>query len=144
MGRRATFAGQPILEPIAVGGFVLSFAFDLAGMATASASPSMLSQLAYYTMIVSIVGALAASLPDLVDFLAPPSDVKPTALAETEISVLAIALFILNAWLRHTAPYDLHFPMVLSLVAVILLLGSGWLGEKMAASALAGHRHLGT
>lgn len=141
MGTRTTFAGHPILEPIAVGGFVLSFAFDLAGLATASASPSLLSQLAYYTMIGSILGALAAAMPGLVDLFASHSGVEQ---AETEISLLVIAIYILNAWLRHSDPHDLSFPMVLSMVAMVLLLVSGWLEEKMAGSTFAGHRHMGT
>ena len=144
MGRRATFAGHPILEPIAVGGFVLSFAFDLAGMVTASATPSVLSQAAYYTMIFSIVGALAASMPGLVHLFAPPADVGRTAAADVEISLSVVGIYILNAWLRHLDPHDQHFPMVLSLVGVILLLVSGWLVEKMAASTFAGHRHVET
>jgi uncharacterized membrane protein len=144
MGTRTSFAGHPILEPIALGGFVLSFAFDLVGLATGAASPSMLSQLAYYTMIGSIVGALAAAVPGLAGLFAPPSDVEQTAIADTEITLLVVAIYAVNVWLRHSDPHNLHIPMVLSLAAMVLLLVSGWLGEKMAASTMAGHGHAGT
>jgi uncharacterized membrane protein len=141
MGTRTSFAGHPILEPIAVGGFVLSFAFDLTALATGSYSPSMLSQLAYYTMIVSIIAALAAAVPGLVDLVAPPSDVEQEELADTEITLLALTIYAVSAWMRHNDPHALHVPMVLSLAGMVLLLVSGWLREKVAASAMARHGH---
>ena len=144
MGTRTSFAGHPILEPIAVGGFVLSFAFDLTSLAIASASPSMLSELAYYTMIASIGAALAAALPGLVDLVAPSSDVEPEELADTKITLVAVGIYVVNAWMRHSDPQALHLPMVLSLAAMVLLLVSGWLREKIAGSTLARYGHAGT
>jgi uncharacterized membrane protein len=121
-----------MLGPVAVGGFVISFALDLVGMVSANAT--LLHQVAYYTMIAAILAALAAALPGLADLVAQPPDshFNKSGLADTEINVALIALYVANAWMRHDAPYDLHFPILLSLLAMILLLASGWLGEKMA------------
>ena len=80
----ASIGGHPIhpmLVPIAIGGFVLSFAFDLVCLASGSTSPNLWNQLAYYTMIGGILGALAAAVPGLVDLLSlPPGPIKKTAL----------------------------------------------------------------
>ena len=139
MRTRTSFAGHPILEPIAIGGFVLSFAFDLAGLATGSAN---LSHLAYYTMIGSILAALAAAVPGLVDLVAPPSDVEQEEVADTEITLIAVAIYVVSAWMRHSDPHALPVPMLLSLAAMVLLLVSGWLREKVAASTMAAHAHV--
>ena len=58
----ASIAGHPIhpmLVPVAIGGFVISFAFDLACIATNTPTPNVFNQVAYYTMLAGIVGALA-------------------------------------------------------------------------------------
>ena len=135
MGTTASAIYNPIptmLGPVAVGGFVISFALDLVGLV--SANSSVLHQVAYYTMIVAILAGLAAALPGLADLVAQPLDshFNRSGVADTEINVAVIALFVANAWMRHDAPQDLHFPIFLSLLTVILLLASGWLGEKMA------------
>ena len=131
----ASIAGHPIhpmLVPIAIGGFILSFAFDLACWASGAASPNLWNQLAYYTMIGGILGALAAAVPGLVDLLSlPAGPIKTIAITHMAINLTVVAIYIVNAWMRHGAPQDLKIPMILSLVTIGLLLVSGWLGGKM-------------
>lgn len=135
----ASIGGHPIhpmLVPIAIGGFVLSFAFDLVCLASGSTSPNLWNQLAYYTMIGGILGALAAAVPGLVDLLSLPSgSIKKTALTHMAINLTVVVIYIVNAWIRHGAPNDLNLPMFLSLTTVGLLLISGWLGGKMVFEA---------
>ena len=133
----ASIAGHPIhpmLVPIAIGGFVLSLVADLICVVTGNAQPW--NQLAYYTMIGGIVGALLAALPGLVDLLSLPAGaVKKTAVTHMVINLTVVGLYIGNAWLRHGNPQDLKVPMTLSFIAVLLLLVSGWLGGKMVFEA---------
>lgn len=133
----ASIAGHPIhpmLVPIAIGGFVLSLVADLICVVTGNAQPW--NQLAYYTMIGGIVGALLAALPGLVDLLSLPAGaVKKTAVTHMVINLTVVGLYICNAWLRHGNPQDLKVPMTLSFIAVLLLLVSGWLGGKMVFEA---------
>ena len=135
----ASIAGHPIhpmLVPIAIGGFLLSFAFDLICLASGSATPNLWNQLAYYTMIGGILGALAAALPGLVDLLSLPSGpIKKTAVTHMGINLTVVVIYIVNAWMRHGTPQDLKLPMFLSLVTIGLLLVSGWLGGKMVYEA---------
>jgi uncharacterized membrane protein len=132
----ASIAGHPIhpmLVPIAIGGFVLSFAADLIGLATGAAEPW--STLAYYTMIGGILAALAAAVPGLIDLLSLPAGIKSTGVTHMAINLSVVALYACNAWMRHNDPQALKVPMILSAVAVLLLMVSGWLGGKMVYEA---------
>lgn len=129
----ASIAGHPVhpmLVPIAIGGFVISFAADLICMVTGNATPW--NMLAYYTMIGGILGALAAAVPGFIDFLSlPAGPVKSTGLAHMGINLTVVVIYIVNAWLRHGDPQNLKLPMILSVVTVLMLLVSGWLGGKL-------------
>ncbi len=129
----ASIAGHPIhpmLVPIAIGGFILSFIADVICLATGATDPW--NALAYYTMIGGIVGALAAALPGLVDLLSLPAGaMRRTGVAHMSINLTVVALYVVNAWLRHADPAALNLPMLMSLVAIGLLLVSGWLGGKL-------------
>ena len=129
----ASIAGHPIhpmLVPIAIGGFVISFAADLIFLG--GGDPAVWRPLAYYTMLAGILGALAAAVPGLIDLLSlPPGAIKKTALTHMGVNLLVVAIYICNAWIRHGNPQDLKLPIILSAVTVLMLLFSGWLGGKL-------------
>src|SRR5512140_2576439 len=133
----ASIAGHPIhpmLVPIAIGCFIFSFASDLICFFTGAADPW--NMLAYYTMVGGILGALAAAVPGLIDLLSlPPGYTKSIAIKHMSINLLVVAIYVVNAWMRHGNPRDLKIPMILSLVTILLLLVSGWLGGKMVYEA---------
>jgi uncharacterized membrane protein len=133
----ASIAGHPIhpmLVPIAIGGFILSFAADLICLVTGSATPW--AQVALYTMVGGILGALAAAVPGLIDLVSlPPGPIKKTALTHMAINLTVVGLYAANAWLRFGNPQSLAVPVFLSLVALVLLVISGWLGGKMVYEA---------
>jgi len=133
----ASIAGHPIhpmLVPIAIGCFILSFAADLLCLATGSANPW--NMLAYYAMIGGILGALAAAVPGLVDLLSLPAGfTKSVAVKHMSLNLLVVAIYVCNAWMRHGNPASLKVPMTLSLVTILMLLVSGWLGGKMVFEA---------
>ena len=133
----ASIAGHPIhpmLVPIAIGCFIFSFASDLLCLATGDTQ--LFSTLAYYTMIGGILGALAAAVPGLIDLLSlPPGFTKGIAIKHMSINLLVVAIYVCNAWMRHGNPGSLKVPMILSLVTILLLLVSGWLGGKMVYEA---------
>lgn len=133
----ASIAGHPIhpmIVPIAIGCFVFSFASDIICLATGHADPW--NMLAYYTMIGGIIAALCAALPGLIDLLSLPAGyTRGVAIKHMSINLLVVVLWIVNAYLRHGNPQQLKLPMLLSLVAILLLLVSGWLGGKMVFEA---------
>lgn len=132
----ASIAGHPIhpmVVPIAIGGFLLSFIFDIVCIATGATDPW--ATVAYYTMIGGIVGALLAAVFGLVDLLSlPPGETKRVAYTHMGLNLFIVALFLCNAWFRHEEIYaNLTFWM--SLAGVLLLVVSGWLGGKMVYEA---------
>jgi uncharacterized membrane protein len=133
----ASVAGHPIhpmLVPIAIGCFVFSFASDIICLATGHPDPWNL--LAYYTMIGGVIGALCAAVPGLIDLLSLPAGyTRSIAIKHMSINLLVVAIYIVNVCLRHNEPQALKLPMILSLVTVLLLLVSGWLGGKMVFEA---------
>jgi uncharacterized membrane protein len=131
----ASIAGHPIhpmLVPIAIGGFVLSFVFDIVCWASGASSPNVWNQVSYYTMLGGIAGALLAAVPGLIDLLSlPPGPVKSTAIKHMALNLTIVAIYVFNAWKRHASPSDLGLPMLLSLITILALLVSGWLGGKL-------------
>lgn len=128
----ASIAGHPIhpmLVPIAIGCFVFSFVADL--LCLAGGNPNLWNPLAYYTMIGGILGALAAAVPGLIDLLSLPPAIKSIALTHMGINLAVVAIYIVNVFLRRSDPQQLMVPMCLSLVTVVMLLVSGWLGGKL-------------
>jgi uncharacterized membrane protein len=130
----ANIAGHPIhpmLVTIPIGLWVFSLVCDLVAMR--SADPATWNVVAHYALIGGIVGALAAAVPGLVDLLSlRDKAIKKTALVHMAINLTVVALYIVNAWLR--AGQDATAggtPFILSLIAVAMLVVSGWLGGKM-------------
>ena len=132
----ASISGHPIhpmLVPIAIGGFILSFVFDIVCLKTGNTA--VWAPVAYYTMIGGIVGALCAAIFGFVDMLSLSGYTKKVALTHMGINLLVVVMYIANAWMRHGNPDSLRTPMLLSLIAIVLLVISGWLGGKMVYEA---------
>jgi uncharacterized membrane protein len=129
----ANIAGHPIhpmLVTIPIGLWVFSFVSDLVTMR--SSAPETWHVVAYWTMVGGIVGALMAAIPGLIDLLSlSDTALKKTALTHMGINLTVVALYVVNAYLRHQAPQSLSVPFTLSLIAILMLLVSGWLGGKM-------------
>jgi len=88
-------------------------------------------------MIGGVVGALVAAVFGLVDLISLPSGtyVKHVALTHMGINLVVVALFACNAWMRHNEANPSGTPFILSIVGILLLVVSGWLGGKMVYEA---------
>lgn len=121
---------HPMIVPIAIGGFILSFVFDIVCLASGNMDPW--ATVAYVTMIGGIVGALLAAVFGFTDYLSlPDGRVKHTASMHMALNLTIVVLYIVNAWVRHGNPASLKGPFLLSLLGIILLGISGWLGGRM-------------
>jgi uncharacterized membrane protein len=78
-----------------------------------------------------IVGALLAALPGLVDLLSLPAGPRSTAIKHMAINLTVVALYVINFWMRLQSPGSPGKLVWLSLIALGLLVISGWLGGKM-------------
>jgi len=133
----ASIAGHPVhpmLVPIAIGGLILSFVFDIVCLATGHVDPW--STVAYYTMIGGIVGALFAAIFGFVDLLSLPAGyTKRIGIIHMSLNLTVVVLFIVNAWMRHENASPAGTPFMLSLIGIALLAVSGWLGGKLVFEA---------
>jgi uncharacterized membrane protein len=86
---------------------------------------------ALYTMAGGILAALIAALPGFVDlFTMKPSQVKRIGIWHMGINLLVTVLYVIDfLWRRHGGATT--GPILLSVVAVLLLAVSGWLGGEM-------------
>jgi uncharacterized membrane protein len=101
--------------------------FYLAGGAT-----EVWPGVALYTMIGGFIGALLAAVPGLIDFLAMQRGrVRRIAILHMSINLVLVLLYAINIWLRVSDPANLGLPIVMSLLSVLLLAVSGWLGAEM-------------
>ena len=82
-------------------------------------------------MAGGIIGALAAAVFGFIDLMSLPAEPRKTGLVHMSINLLVVVLYVTNFWLRMRSPDDPGALVWLSLVAILLLVVSGWLGGKM-------------
>lgn len=85
---------------------------------------------AYYTMAGGIVGALLAAIPGFIDLLSLPRGVKRIAITHMSINLAVVALYLINWWIRSRGA-ETATSLWLSVIAIIALAFSGWLGGRM-------------
>jgi uncharacterized membrane protein len=129
----ANIAGHPIhpmLVTIPIGLWIFSLVIDL--VALRSADPQTWEQVAFYALVGGVIGALAAAIPGLIDLLSlKDREIKQTALFHMGINLTVVVLYLINAWLRRGSEAAGGTPLALSIIAIALLVVSGWLGGKM-------------
>jgi uncharacterized membrane protein len=120
---------HPMLVPIPIGLWIFSFVCDLfhAGGASAQAWTTV----AFYTMAGGIIGALLAALPGLIDLLSLPEGPRATAIKHMALNLTIVALYVINFAMRWKEPANPGGLVWLSLISLVLLVISGWLGGKM-------------
>ncbi len=125
---------HPMLVPLPIGLWVFSFVCDI--VARFAADPASWTTVALYTLIGGIVGALLAAIFGLIDLLSlPHGPIRTTALTHMSINLTVVVLYVINAWVRLGTGSGGALPFILSLVAIVLLVISGWLGGKMVYTA---------
>jgi uncharacterized membrane protein len=133
MSAPASFKGHPlhpIIIPLPIGLWIFSIVSDFI-FKLGWGSP-VWSDIAFYTLAGGIIGALIAALPGFIDLtgLHNPKT-KSIAIWHMVINLLAVALYCVNFWLRmHRAPGD-NLPILLSVIGIIFIIISGWLGGEL-------------
>jgi len=93
--------------------------------------------IAFYTLLGGIIGAAVAAVPGLVDWLSiTDGEVKKIANWHARLNVIALLVFAASFYLRTTGGAALvsgsySIPVLLSVLGVILITISGWLGGEM-------------
>jgi uncharacterized membrane protein len=91
--------------------------------------------IAFFSILCGIVGALAAAIPGFIDYLAiRDPQAKRVAMIHMILNLIIVVLFIFNLGMRFSAPADPDqqlFATILSVVGVLLMAVSGWLGGSL-------------
>jgi uncharacterized membrane protein len=133
MSSPASFKGHPfhpIIVPLPIGLWIFSLVSDL--IFKFGYGGAVWNDVAFYTLAGGIVGALIAALPGFIDLsnLQNPKT-KTIAIWHMIINLGAVGLYCVNFWLRmHRAPGD-NLPIVLSVIGIVLIIISGWLGGEL-------------
>lgn len=110
---------HPLLIALPVGLWVASLLCDL--LYLGGAAPELWSRLALYTMVGGFVGALTAlTLPGFV--------------AHRNVTLVVIALYAVNIWLRLGDPH-LTMAIALSVTGVGVLAMSSWVDHAISGKA---------
>jgi uncharacterized membrane protein len=137
MKSKANIGGHPIhpmLIPFPLALWATSFAVDV--LFYFLRHPTLLV-IAKFMIAAGCLGAIAAAIPGIIDWLAIKNgDVKRVANWHARLNVAALVVFAISLLLR-TGSYSelvgrrLTLPFLLSLVGVILISISGWLGGEL-------------
>jgi uncharacterized membrane protein len=136
---RAIIAGpyghpfHPVLVTVPIGAWVSSLVLDIASMAQDNAALAEASQ---WLIAIGVIGALLAAVFGLLDLSTIPRGTKAfsTGVTHMSLNVLAVVLFAIDYWIRlkQTTQSVPTSGFILSLVGVVLIGASGWLGGKLA------------
>ncbi len=123
---------HPMLTVFPLGLWIFSFVCDI--VFRAGWGGLAWNDIAYYTMAGGIAGALLAAVPGFIDFLSIPASQQPLkkiGWAHMLLNLGVVVLFAIDLWWRTGVAPGSTGPFILSLVGVLGLLVSGWLGGAM-------------
>ena len=120
---------HPMLIPFPIALWIFSLVCDVIYMA--GLGDAIWQDMALYTMIGGLLGALAAAVPGYLDYHSiTDAAVKRVGFWHMVINLSIVVLFALNILLRLVGEAE-NIPIILSIVAVTLLGLSGWLGGEL-------------
>ena len=149
MKSKASIAGHPIhpmLIPFPLALWVTSFVVDI--LFYFLRHPTLLL-IAKFMIAAGCLGTVAAAIPGIIDWLSIKNgDVKKAANWHARLNITALVVFAISLFLRmgsysQLVGRKLTIPFLLSLVGVILITISGWLGGELVFRYGVGHTHDG-
>lgn len=132
MSTRASIAGHPIhpmLVTLPIGLWIFSMICDFGFIITGDPRWAVA---AYYTLGGGIAGALLAAVPGLVDLLGLHDPrAQRVGIYHMVLNLAIVAAQAANFWLRTGEEIAGALPRGISIVAVLALVASGWLGGHL-------------
>ena len=126
---------HPMLIPFPIALWIFSFVADLIYLWRGNAI--WRDWIAFYSLLAGIIGAAAAAVPGIIDWLTiKEPEVKKIADWHARLNVIALLIFAASFYLRTTSGARLigssyTVALLLSIVGLILITISGWLGGEM-------------
>jgi uncharacterized membrane protein len=128
---------HPMLVTIPIGTWIASLVFDIASQR--ASSPTVFATGSVWLIGIGIIGALLAAIFGLMDLLVIPRGTRAlaTALLHMVLNLGVVALFVVSFVLRVSRPNAMTGPVsaayiILTIVALGMLVPSGWLGGRLA------------
>jgi uncharacterized membrane protein len=138
MASPASIGGHPVhpmIVPFPIALWVFSLVADVIYLWRGN--PVWKDWIAFYALLAGIVGAAAAAVPGLIDWLSiKDKRVVKIANWHARLNVIALLIFAASFYLRTAngsswLSGNYTIPVVLSLLGVVLITISGWLGGEM-------------
>lgn len=120
---------HPMLIALPIGLWIFSLVSDI--IYRTEWGPSVWNDVAFYTLAGGIVTALIAAVPGFIDLLSLSGRPKVIGFWHMTFNLIAVAFFAISLWLRINYPPRAISPFVYSIVGVVLLGVSGWLGGEL-------------
>jgi uncharacterized membrane protein len=121
---------HPMLITLPIGLWVFSLVSDL--IFKLGYGGPVWNDVAFYSMAGGIVGALISAVPGLIDLLSiENAKSKSIGIWHMVINLLAVGLYCINFWLRLNRPAGDNLPIILSVIGIIFISVSGWLGGEL-------------
>jgi uncharacterized membrane protein len=126
---------HPMLIPFPIALWVFSFIADVIYLWRGN--PIWRDWIAFYTLLGGIIGAAVAAVPGLIDWLSiTDRAVVKIANWHARLNVIALVVFAISFYLRTTSGARMiggsyTIPVALSILGIILITISGWLGGEM-------------
>ena len=119
---------HPMLVVFPLGLWVAALVFDIIYAVTGQ--PTMRT-VAFWNVGAGVIGALLAAIPGVVDWLALTGRAARIGTYHMLLNLGAVAIFAVNWLVRTRVGADSPWPLVLSIVGVIGVAVSGWLGGEL-------------
>lgn len=138
MASPASISGHPIhpmIIPFPIALWVFSLVADVIYLWRGN--PVWREYIAFYTLLGGIIGAAVAAVPGLIDWLSlKDREVVKIANWHARLNVIALLIFAVSFYLRTSGGSEMvsgshTIPFGLSVLGVILITISGWLGGEM-------------
>jgi uncharacterized membrane protein len=138
MASPASIGGHPVhpmLIPFPIALWVFSLVADVVYLWRGN--PVWRDWVAFYALLGGIIGGVLAAVPGFIDWLSlKDREVVKVANWHARLNVIALLMFVASFYLRTTGGAGLvggsyTIPFALSVVGVVLITISGWLGGEL-------------
>jgi uncharacterized membrane protein len=119
---------HPMLVVLPIGLWIAALAFDIVH---ALSDGPVWRTLAFWNIAAGIIGALLAAVPGFVDYFDLEGRARRIATFHMVLNLGAVALFAVNWYIRTRVGPDSWWPLALSVIGVVGIGISGWLGGEL-------------
>lgn len=124
---------HPIAVTIPIGAWIAVLVFDIAALSGFEREPFTIA--AAWLIAIGVIGAVLAAVFGLMDFtrIVGHTQARRTALIHMTINLAVVVLFVVNFFVHLASPADGSVAgLILTIVALLALGVSGWLGGRLA------------